>query len=165
MSTESEFAADFPQAEFEDATRQTMKMGMPENDDEKLKWWWRRDKTYSPDDFAEEPYDWTAPPVTDEPGNPDLADTDDGSDQYLIVDYAIEFSSRPAGSVMTVLGEIDNSRAVITLLESDFLRVSDPPADYATIGDTEYRVQFDSPAMGLFGATVRQVILEAVDES
>lgn len=163
MSTESEFAIDFDQNEFEEATRQTMRMGMPEDVDEQLKWWWKRNKTFSPDDPAEAPYDWTAEPTTDEPGNPDLDDTEDGSDQYLIVDYAIEFSSRPAGSVITVLGEIDNSRAVITLLEADFDQIAS--ADYATIGDTEYRIQFDAPAMGLFGSTVRQVILEAIDES
>lgn len=161
MATNSEFAADFDQADWEDSIRQTMRMGMPEDDAFKLTWYWKREQVFSPDDTAGNPYEWDDDPITDDPGNPDLPD--DGAEQTLIVDYAIEFSSRPAGSVNTVLGEIDNSRAVVTLLDSDYQQVRD--ADYAKIDRSTYRIQFDSPAIGLFGATVWERILEAVDEA
>lgn len=160
MSSESDFAAEFDQDEFEYGVRHTMRMGMPEDDAEKLTWFWKRDREYSPDDLAGAPYDFSSPPVIDDPGNPSLPD--DGEDQSLIVDYAIEFSSRPAGSVITVLGEVDNSRAVITLLAEDFQKIK--TADYAKIDGTEYRIQFTEPPIGLFISTVYSVILEAIDE-
>lgn len=160
MSTESEFAADFDQTEFEDAIRETMQMGMPQEVSERLTWWWKRDTTSSPDDSAGYPLVWSDDPVTDDPGNPDLPD--DGDPQSLVVDYAMEFSSRPAGSKTTVLGEIDNSRAEVTLFKEDWERVQ--TADYATFGDARYRLQFAAPHQGLFGSTIVTVYLEAVDE-
>lgn len=160
MATNSAFSADFDQAAFETNIRETMRMGMPEDDAEKLTWYWERAKEFSPADVAGNPYDWTSAPMSDDPGNPALPD--DGAPQSLIVDYAIEFSSRPAGSVITVLGEIDNSRAVITLLKVDYEKIKD--ADYAMINGTRYRIQFTGPPLGLFGSTVEQLYLEAVDE-
>lgn len=160
MSTESEFADDFDQTEFETAIRETMQMGMPEDVAERLTWWWDRDKTHSPDDSAGYPLMWDSEPIEDDPGNPDLPDV--GDPQSLVVDYAMEFSSRPAGSKTTVLGEIDNSRAEVTLFDSDYQRVK--TADYATFGESRYRIQFSAPAQGLFGSTMWAVYLEAVDE-
>jgi hypothetical protein len=161
MAGNSAFASDFDQTEWETTIRETMRMGMPEADEQKLTWWWKRERTYAPDDTAGNPYDWTDDPVTDDPGNTVLPDT--GEEQSLIVDYALEFSSRPAGSVITVLGEIDNSRAIVTLLDVDYQQIK--TADYATIEDTTYRIQFTSPSLGLFASTVWQVVLEAVDEA
>lgn len=161
MATSSAFTHHFKEDKFRYAILNTFLMGMPESDDDKLKWYWRRDKTYSPDDPAGNPYDWSSGPIVDDPGNPGIIDTP-GEDQYLIVPYALEFSSRPAGSVPTILGEIDNSRAVITLLDSDYDQIK--TADYCTISSTIYRIQFDSTPFGLFGVTVWQVFLEAEDE-
>jgi hypothetical protein len=138
-----------------------MKMGMPEDTAEQLTWWWDRDLEFTPDDPAGSPYDWTDVPTTDDPGNPDLPDV--GDPQSLIVDYALEFSSRPAGSATTVLGEIDNSRAVITLFLADWESVR--TANYCMIGETRYRIQFSGPHPAIFGSTIVQVYLEAVDES
>lgn len=163
MAGDSAFADGFDQDEFESATRETMKMGMPDDDAEKLTWWFKRDQEYSPADMAGDPFDWTDAPISDEPGNPDIPDPDPNHDQSLIVDYAIEFSSRPAGSTTTVLGEVDNSRATITLFRVDFEKIK--TADYATIENTTYLIQFKAPPLGLFTSTVVQVYLEAVDES
>lgn len=162
MATSSAFTSKFNEAKFRNAILNTFLMGMPESDGDKLKWFWKRDKTYSPQDPTGNPYDWGSTPVTDDPGNPDITDTP-GEDQYLIVPYALEFSSRPAGSVPTILGEIDNARAVVTLFDTDFEQIK--TADYCTISDTRYRIQFDSTPFGLFGVTVWQVILEAEDEN
>lgn len=162
MATSSEFAAEFPQDEFEHNIRETMQMGMPEDDTEKLTWIWFRRKEYSPADPAGHPYSWTATPSSDDPGNPDLPDPGAEVEQTLIVDYAIEFSSRPAGSIITVFGEIDNSRAVITLLKVDYETIK--TADEASINGTRYRIQFTAPPQGLFGSTIETVILEAIDE-
>jgi hypothetical protein len=161
MAKSSSFAAGFNEPAFRDAILNTMLMGIPEDPKERLTFWWRRDRTYSPDDAAGNPYDWTEAPVTDVAGNPKLPDK--GAEQSLQVPYALEFSARPAGSSNTVFGEIDASRAIVTMMESDFTKVQS--ADYATIGDSRYRIQFDAPPIGLFGVTVWTLYLEAEDQA
>jgi hypothetical protein len=159
----SSFAGGFAESTFRDAVYNTMLMGMPEAVEERLTFWWERDKTYTPDDPAGNPYDWTAPPIVDDAGNPVLPDPGTPTDQSLIVPYALEFSARPAGSSNTVFGEIDTSRAVVTIIDSDFDKVR--TADYATIADTRYRIQFKGPPTGLFAVTVHALYLEAEDSS
>jgi hypothetical protein len=161
MARSSAFSGAFNEAEMRYALLETMKMGLPEDPAQRLTWYWKRERVYSPDDQAGNPYDWTAPPVSDTPANPALPDT--GDDQSLQVPYALEFSARPAGSASTVLGEIDTSRAIVTMLDSDFERIK--TADYAVIDDSRYRIQFDAPPMGLFGLTVWQVFLESEDQT
>lgn len=156
MAGSSSFASQFPEALFRDAIRNTMKMGIPEDELARLTWHWNRAKSYTRPDTAGRPYEWTEEPTTNVSGN------DDGVDS-LVVDYALEFSARPAGSAITQLGEMDTSRAVVTLLDADWQIVK--TADYATIGNSRYRIQFEAPPMGLFEVTVHTVYLEAVDEA
>lgn len=163
MATSSSFASRFPEAKFRDAIRNAMKMGMPEDEHEQVHWYWKRVKEFVSQDPAKEPYDWTATPVVDDPGNPDIADTTDGSDQFLIVDYTLAFQARPAGSVSTVLGEIDTTRALIEMFDVDYEQVK--TADYVMIGDSTYRIQFSEPAQGLFGVTMWTVVCEAEDQA
>lgn len=161
MAKSSAFSGGFDEAGFRTAITNTMLMGIPEDPNERLTFYWRRDQVFSPDDPAGNPYDWTEPPVIDQPGNPNLPDK--GGDQWLQVPYALEFSARPAGSSNTVFGEIDASRAIVTMLESDYEKIR--TSDYAVIGDSHYRIQFDAPPVGLFGVTVWTVYLEAEDQS
>lgn len=161
MAKSSAFSGAFDEATMRSALLNTMLMGMPENVGQRLTWYWKRERVYSPDDQAGNPYDWTAPPISDLPGNPALPDT--GSDQSLQVPYALEFASRPAGSASTVLGAIDTSHVTVTLLETDYEKIR--TADYVILDDTRYRIQFDAPPMGLFGLTVWQIFLEAEDEN
>jgi hypothetical protein len=161
MARSSSFSGGFDEATVRTALLNTMLMGMPEVAAQRLTWYWKRAQVFSPDDPAGNPYDWTAPPIVDDPGNPVLPDN--GVDQSLQVPYALEFSARPAGSATTVLGEIDTSRAIVTMLETDFEKIK--TADYAVIDDSRYRIQFDAPPVGLFGLTVWQVYLEAEDAS
>lgn len=161
MARSSSFAPSFDESAFRDAILNTMLMGMPEDPAERLTFVWRRDQTWVPDDPAGNPYDWTQTPVTDTAGNPALSD--EGTEQTLQVPYALEFSARPAGSSTTVFGEIDLTRAVITLMDDAYERVK--TADYAVIGDSRYRIQFDGPAVGLFGVTVWTLYVEAEDSA
>lgn len=161
MARSSAFASGFNEPATRDALLNTMLMGLPEDITERLTWYWSRDRTYEPADPAANPYDWSQPPVTDIPGNPALPD--DGTDQSLQVPYALEFSARPAGAATTVMGEIDTSRAVITLLDTDYVQIRS--ADYARIAGSRYRIQFTAPPVGLFGLTVYTVYLEAEDET
>lgn len=159
----SSFSGGFNEATFRDAIHNTMLMGMPEDPAQRLTFWWRRDREFSPDDPAGNPYDWTAPPVSSQPGNPALPDPGVDADQSLQVPYALEFSARPAGSSNTVFGEIDTSRAIVSLTDSDFTQIA--TADYATVGDTRYRIQFTGPPQGLFGYTLHTIYLEAEDSA
>lgn len=161
MAKSSAFSGGFDEAQFRDAVTNTMLMGIPEDPTERLVFYWRRDQTFSPDDPAGNPYDWTSPPIVDDPGNPALPDA--GVDQGLSVPYALEFSARPAGSSNTVFGEIDTSRAIVTMLETDYEKIR--TSDYARIGDSRYRIQFDAPPQGLFGVTIWTVYLEAEDQA
>jgi hypothetical protein len=163
MAKSSAFSPAFNEATFRTAIHNTMLMGMPEDRAQQLTWWWHRDQTFSPDDPAGDPYDWSSPPVTDTPGNSNLADGGTPLEQSLIVPYALEFSARPAGSANTVFGEIDTSRAIVSLTDTDYEKIK--TADYATIGDTTYRIQFKGPAIGLFGYSLFQLYLEAEDSA
>jgi hypothetical protein len=161
MAKSSAFSPAFNESSFRTAILNTMLMGMPQDPAQQLTWWWRRDVTYSPDDPAGSPYDWTSTPVTDTPGNPKVKDTGAPAEQSLIVPYALEYSSRQAASASTAFGEIDTARAIASLTDTDYEKIK--TADYATIGETTYRIQFKGPAIGLFGYTLYQMYLEAED--
>jgi hypothetical protein len=163
MAKSSSFSPAFNESTFRAAILNTMLMGMPEDKAQQLTWWWRREQTYSPDDPAGDPYDWTQPAVSDVPGNPKLKDAGTPAEQFLIVPYALEYSARQTGSSNTAFGEIDTARAIVSLTDSDYEQVK--TADYATIGDTTYRIQFKGPAIGLFGYTLFQMYLEAEDSA
>jgi hypothetical protein len=161
MATSSSFSSSFPEADFRDGILNTMLMGISEDPAQRLQWVWRRDVTYAPDDPAGNPYDWTATPVTDVAGNATLTDT--GTEQFLVVPYALEFSIRPGSSVSTPVGELDVSHLLITLIDSDYEKVK--TADYARVGDVTYNIEFKAPPTGLFGVTVWQVYLAAQDQA
>ena len=160
MATSSAFTSRFPEAKFRDAIRNTMKMGMPPDVADQLTWFWEREIDFVAQDQAKVPYDLAAEPISDEPTNPTLPFTE-GEDQSLIVDYAIEWSARPATSASTVRGEIDARRGVVSLFDVDYEKVK--TADYAMIGDSRYRIQLSAPATGLFGVAMQTIIIEAVD--
>lgn len=160
MSRTSAFASQFDEPAFRSGVLGAMLMGMPEDVDQQLTWVWDRDLTFTPDDPAGNPYDWAATPVTDNPGNPNEPDVP-GQPQTLVVPYALEFTVGPASA--TTLGEIDTTRATITVLDADHDRIQ--TADYAQLGDTRYRIKFDEAPIGLFGVTVWTIHLEAQDET
>lgn len=162
MATSSAFTPQFDEPAFRQGILGAMQMGMPEDPAEQLTWVWDREVTFSPDDPAGNPYDWTSVPVTDVPGNPALGDPGPPGPQTKIVPYALEFAPG-SGDTATTLGQFDTSKATVTLMDVDHVQVQ--TADYAILGDTRYRIRFDSPAQGLFGVTVHQVFLEALEES
>lgn len=161
MATSSAFAAQFPESEFRFAIRESMKMGMPEDDFLKLKWHWNRVKTYVPADPAGRPLDWDQPTLSNEVGNPE----DDPEDDGLIVDYAMETNniSSQVDQSITALGNINFQKIKITVFDVDFEKIKD--ADYATIGDVRYEIRLESPPEPLFGVTMHILHLEALDQA
>ncbi len=132
--------------------RSVMRMGMPTDVAQQLTWRWRDIEGYVPDDPAGEPYDWTDAPVVDEPGNPTVPG---GS---LIVPYALEVLGSGA-TVDTAVGQLDFTRALVTLMEDDWEQVAD--ADFCTCGNTRYTIEVQPPHVGLFDLTVVQVLIQA----
>jgi len=159
MATNSAFASGFDEAAFRTAIRETMRMGMPEDDDHKLKWFWKRDQTFARPDPAGNTYDWSAPANPDLPGNP----TGDPDDDGLIVDYAFDFNYTGAGGQMTPLGPVDPAKMTVTLFDVDYDQIK--TADYAKIGTTRYIIRFEASPYALFGVTMHDVILEAEDQA
>lgn len=159
MATESAFAAGFDEAGFRTAIRETMKMGMPENDAHKLRWFWHRTQVFEQPDPGGNPYDWTEEANPDLPGNP----TDDPAGDGLIVDYAFDFNGSGAGGQVTPLGPVDPAKITVTLFDVDYDKIK--TADYCMIGTTRYTIRFDAAPYALFGVTMHDVLIEAEDQA
>lgn len=151
---ESVLGTAFSASDFRRAIHATMKMGMPPDVADQLTWHWDRTQEFSPQDRADRPYDWTRPPVVDLPGNPQE------TDGALVVDYAIEFQPRTI-SDETAFGEFNIPRAVVTLLDVDYELVK--TADFCTLSNATYDVQFVAPVVGLFEVAVHSVHIRARD--
>lgn len=149
--------AAFNPTQFRTSIRQTMEMGMPTTVSERLTWHWNRVQTFSPQDPTTNPYEWDQATVTDVPGN---SAEPDGS---LVVTYALEFASRQQEGEDTPFGQFDTTRAVVTMLDEEYVLVS--TADYASINGSVYEIDFSGPPLGLFEVTVYQVYLTARDEA
>lgn len=159
MATSSAFAAGFDETQFRTAIRETMKMGMPENDAHKLRWLWKPVQGFEPDDPAGDPYDWTQDANPDDPGNP----TEDPDTEGLIIDYAFNFSATVVGGEETPLGPVDPTKAVVTIFDVDYDRIK--TADYCMIGTSRYNIRFDAAPYALFGVTMHDIHIEAEDQA
>jgi hypothetical protein len=146
----------FDAAGFRTQIKLAMGMGMPDDPAQRLTWHWNTADTYTAADPANEPYDWTETPTTSVPGNPSAPTG------VLQVDYALQFTpGRNTEGTGTDLGNFDVTRAVVTLLDVDYDQIKD--ADYASIGDTIYDINFSAPPEGLFDVTVYTIYLHARD--
>lgn len=141
----------FDATAFRTAIRSAMTMGLPGTTSERATFRWTPDKTFATADGAGKPYSWGATPTT----------TTTHADVQVPV--AVEFSARPAGSLSTVMGEFDTSRAVITVLDEDYADIVG--ADLVLLGGNTYEIEFVGPPMGLFDVTVYQLFCLARDES
>lgn len=148
--TDPQFAG-FDAALFRSAIRSTMTMAAPNASEDRATFRWSPAKTYNPQDPAHFPYTWTETPATDV----EHADVQ--------VPVAVEFSARPAASQQTAVGEIDASRAILTVLDVDYELVRG--ADLVLLGQNTYDVEFVAPPIALFDVDVYQIYTIARDES
>lgn len=147
--TDPNFLAGFDSSLFRDAITSTMEMGMPEDEAEKITFYWKPVKTFENPDASDNPYNLSATPVTASQREP------------VIVPAAIEFESRRADG--TPLGQFENPRVKVTLLDVHYEQVKD--AQSAVIGGDIYGIDFTAPPIGLGDVTVYQLYLTALDES
>lgn len=145
----------FNATEFVAGIKLAMGMGQPQNPAEVLRWHWRPDKEQGPGtDLSGNPYDWTAPLTPGTPGNPG-----DPDDEGVVVDYALEYGT--VGSAEAPMGQIDTTKATVTLLDVDYEKVK--TADHCTVDGSWYDIDFSLPPQGLFNVTVYTVQLSARD--
>lgn len=141
----------FDAAGFRDAIRFAMNMGLPETESERATFRWNPARTFTTDDPAGLPYDWTDTPAT-ETVHADVQ-----------VPVAIEFGAQAAAGTDTPVGQIDTSRAVLTVLDEDYQQIVG--ANEVVLGGNTYDIDFVAPPLGLFEVTVYQIYASARDES
>lgn len=149
--TDPAFGAGFDAAGFRNAIRQTMVMGQPNAVEERATFQWTTESSYAQEDPAHNPYSWDDTPVVST------------SHADVQVPVAVEFSARPAASVDTSVGQFDTSRAVITILDSDYALITG--ADKVLLGGNTYVIDFVAPPLGLFEVTIYQMFCSALDET
>lgn len=149
-------ASGFNAALFKDAIRFAMNMGLPDTSTERVTFRWTASNTFDSSSPSGAPYSWTATPVTED------APAD------VQVDAAVEFTSRSSLADQNGIGDFDNPRIVVTLLDDEFATITDDTLglpDKILVGGNTYEVDFVAPPVGLFGVTVYQIHCTAMDES
>lgn len=150
-STTDPRGSNFPSAQFRDAIKFAMNMGLPNTVSERATFRWKVESTYSEADPGGTPYDLTAAPTsTDAPAD-------------VRIDCAVEFVSTTNASGGTAVGDFDVARVVLTVLDTDFVLIDG--ADQVLLGQNIYDINFVAPPMGLFDVTIYQIYATAVDES
>lgn len=128
-----------------------MIMGLPLSESERITFRWTPESTWAVDDPGGSPYNFAATPVSTE------------THADVLVPAAVEFSARLASSSGESIGDFDNSRAIITILDEDYELVR--TADLVILGGNAYEIEFVAPPLGLFEVTVYQLYCVARDES
>lgn len=147
-------ASGFDAAQFRDAIKFAMRMGLPDSVPLRATFHWTPNKTYSVTDPSGQPYGWTADSLTS------VAPPD------VLVDVAVEFQRYSSGEGNTSIGEFQTTSVVLTLLDVDYALIAGPPrADIVLLGGNTYVVDYVAPPIGLFDVTVYQIYLRAEDES
>lgn len=136
---------------FRDAIKFAMRMGAPEDETKRVTFRWNKVASYNNADPAGRPYAWDSTPVA-EFDHPDV-----------LIDCAVDFSARPAGTRDTPIGQFDTSTIAITVLDSDIETISG--ADLVVIDGDTYEIKFIGPPTGLFDVTIFTIYAEARDES
>ena len=144
----------FDAAAFRTAIRAAMNMGLPNSTEEQATFKWNTQRTFAKADAGGSPWDWETAAAT----------TTTFVDVQIPV--AVEFLSKGGDTLDTRLGEFDVARARITVLDEDFVSLTQSGrlADQVELGGDLYDVQFVEPPVGLFQVTVYTVHAQAVDE-
>ncbi len=154
MARVTGFGTGFNDATFRTAIKNVMKMGAPNKTEEKVTFLWTPVKTFDKGDFKNKAWNLNAAPTNVD--NPDP----------VLIDCAVEFQTRNSIGSGNALGDWDIPRAVITVLDEDYLLIFNDGrrADKVTLGGDTYKIDFVAPPMGLFAVTVYQIHVSAIDE-
>ena len=149
-------ASGFSAAAFKDAIRFAMNMGLPDDTAERITFRWTPASTFTTSSPAGNPYDFTDTPTS----------TFSAAD--VLVNAAVEFTSRASLGENTAIGSFENPRLIVTLLDDEFDTIVDGDLglpDKVLVGGNTYNIDFVAPPVGLFSVTVYQIHCTAVDEA
>lgn len=144
-------AAGFNAAEFRDAIKFAMGMGLPQTESERATFRWETERTWSIHDSGNEPFN-----IHEDPAS--VVEHDD-----VLIDVAVEFANVRGTDSGVPLGEFTAGRAVITVLDEDMELIEG--ADTVLLGGNTYDIKFIRPPLGLFEVTIYQLDCEARDET
>lgn len=137
--------AGFDANAFRSAIRLAMTMGAPTNPAEQVTFIWSERDTYAEADPGGNPYTWEGPGATPTSTTPQ---------KTLTVPVAVQWG---VGSLEgTAIGQFDSSRVTLTMLDEDYALVKG--ADSFEINGVHYGIDTIAPPIGLFDATVYQLI-------
>ena len=135
---------------FRENIKSTMQMGSPNAVADKATFQWPVNSTFvGKTDPSGRPYDFASQVVSE------------NKKEDVQVDCAVEFVTRAGDG--TPIGDFENPRAVLTLLDVDYEQVRG--ATKVLLGGNSYKILFTEPPVGLFTVTVFSIHLQAEDES
>lgn len=144
----------FPANQFRDAIRFAMTMGTPNRVADRATFRWLEERTYASQDPAGQTYDWAAAPVT----TTSIAD--------LQLPCTVE-TAKPTDVEGTSLGSFDPSKAVITLLDTEYDQMvahGGRLPDRVIVGETTFVVRFEGNPQGLFDVDTHQLHCETQEQ-
>lgn len=145
-------ASSFNPAEFRDAIRFAMGMGLPEATSDRATFRWTPTKTYSNADKGGRPYNLTEAPAS-VTTHPDVQ-----------IPVAWQFvPTRVGNEQSTAMGVFDNDRVILTILDEDYEQVRG--ADLVIMGENTYVIDYVAPPSGLFSVTIYEVYITSRDEA
>lgn len=146
----------FNPAEFREAIHFAMNMGLPSMTSQRATFRWLPEKEYEKQDSGGNPFSWDSSPTYDNQKND------------VQVPVAVEYF--PDSPNATTVGEFNNPRVVITVLDEDWDTVMENTnatptlalPDLVILDDGIYEVSHLRPPIGLFEVTVYQVEARSV---
>ena len=163
METSDSRQSGFNASRFRDAIGFAMKMGIPDDLDERVTFQWNSIPSYDasdPVDARGVPYDWTTAPAS--------TVTADDVPASLTVPVSIEFFDSKTASGETVVGDFDKSRIKVFMLDTSYDLLTDSalglPDRLITDGNT-YDIEYWAPPVSLFTVTTYTCYASARDES
>lgn len=140
---------------FREAVGFAMDMGAPDSESERLTFRWNTVKTFTNADPAGKPFDFGSTPTS-------VQSKDD-----VVARGAVDFASRSNSATGNSVGEFNNPRVVITMLDDDYALIVDEdlglPDEIIFDGDI-YNFDYVAPPQGLFAVTIYTIYATAKDE-
>lgn len=149
--TDPNFGGGFDADEFRTQIRNTMIMGLPEDELERPTFRWSVRRSYAIKDGGGNPYNFSSVPESVE------------EHEDVQVPVAVEFAARSTFASNLPTGQVENSKIIITILDVDYALVD--TADQIVCNGDTYNIDFVAPSTGLFSVTVYEIHATAVDES
>lgn len=131
-----------------------MQMGAPNNIADRATFRWVAAKTYATPDPAGKPYNWHTPPAA-------IAAI---ADLQLTCSVETPGAAREEG---TPLGEFDASKAIVTLLDTEYDQLiahGGRKPDQVLVGGTTYIVDYEGDPQGLFDVDMHQLHCTAQEQ-